>query len=242
MLPLSPLLSSPLNGGMPTGYVGRWGDYYLAGSAGTPGKQRNGDPDGSLALGIGLGDPVNLVGIDLSWGIGSVRNFGANGGYNGSIGRVVVNQPRLSIGVAGGVINAFAYGGELQGGVESPSNGYGALSASIPLRPDDPVFRQMVQLSAGVGGNLFAPLDAEFKGPTVGAFVAAGVELAPQLGASMAISGRGTNLSLGWIPWRRVPVFVNLLAADVFSASPYGTVAVLTVGWSDNFLTGFLRQ
>ncbi len=242
LLPLPPLMSSPLNGGMPTGYVGRWGDYYLAGSAGTPGKLRDGDPDGSVALGFGLGDPVRFVGVDLSLGIGSVRDFGANGGFNASIGRVLVNQPRLSLSVAGGVINAFAYGTELESGAESPSNGYGAISATIPLRPYDPVFRQMVQLSAGVGGNLFAPLDWNFQGPTVGAFVAAGVELSPQVGASMAISGRGTNLSLGFVPFPRLPVFMNLVAADVFSSSPYGTVAVLSIGWSDNFLTGFLHQ
>jgi hypothetical protein len=241
-LPLPPLMSSPLNAGMPTGYVGRWGDYYLAGSAGTPGKQRTGDPDGSLALGFGLGDPINLVGIDLSWGIGSVRNFGANGGFNASVGRVLVNQPRLSLSVAGGVINAFAYGTEFDNGLEAPSNGYGAVSATIPLRPFDVNFRQLVQLSAGVGGNLFAPLNQRYEGPTVGGFVSAGVELSPNLGASLAVSGRGTNLSLGWAPSRRLPVFVSLLAADVFSATPYGTVGVLTIGWSDNFLTGFLNR
>ena len=241
-LPLPPLMSSPLNAGMPTGYVGRWGDYYLAGSAGTPGKQRGGDPDGSVALGFGLGDPIKLVGIDLSWGIGSVRNFGANGGFNASIGRVLVNQPRLSLSVAGGVINAFAYGTEFDNGLEAPSNGYGAISATIPLRPFDLNFRQLVQLSAGVGGNLFAPLNLRFEGPTMGGFVSAGVELSPNVGASVAVSGRGTNLSLGWAPSRRLPVFVSLLAADVFSATPYGTVGVLTIGWSDNFLTGFLNR
>lgn len=242
LIPLPPLMSAPLNGGMPTGFVGSWGDYYLAGSAATPGKLRDGVVDGSVALGIGLGDPINAVGVDLSWGIGSVKNFGANGGFNGSIGRVLVNQPKLVVSVAGGVINAFAYGTELNNGLDSPSNGYGAVSAVLPLRPSDPVFRQMLQLSAGIGGNFFAPLDVNFQGPTTGGFVAAGVELSPQVGVSMALSGRGTNLSLGWVPFPRLPVFVNLLAADVFAATPYGTVGVITIGWSDNILTGFFRR
>ena len=152
-----------------------------------------------------------------------------------------MNDSRLSLSVAGGVINAFAYGTEFQD-LEAQTNGYGAISASIPLRPFDLNFRQMVQLSAGVGGNLFAPLNVRYEGPSVGGFVSAGVELSPNVGASLSVSGRGTNLSLGWAPSRRLPVFVSVLAADVFSATPYGTVGVLTIGWSDNFLTGFLNR
>lgn len=43
-LPSLPLIRPSLSGGVPVGFVGGWGDYYLAASAGTPGNRRDGAP------------------------------------------------------------------------------------------------------------------------------------------------------------------------------------------------------
>jgi hypothetical protein len=226
-----------IGGGVPSGYVAGWGDYYLAFSAGTPGNLRDGVPDGSINFGFGLGDPYRTVGLQLDVGIGSVKNFAANAGIGGSIGRVLVNEPTLQVAVAGGVMDLWSYtSGE--SGFTFP-NGYGAITVATPLRRNDPHFAQVLQVSAGVGGNNFAPLDENFQGPTVGAFASVGVEVTPRLGVSVGWSGRGTNAGLSYVPFASLPVTVNLLGADLFNASPYGTVGVLTVAWGDSFRTGY---
>jgi hypothetical protein len=233
------LLRPSLSGGVPTGFVGGWGDYFLSGSAGTPGNLRGGSPDGSINLGFGLGDPERLVGAELFWGIGSIKNLNANGAFGGVVGRLLVRRPDLLVGAAGGVVEAFPYGFEPN---PQPTNGYGALSVALPLRPADPVFRQMVQFTAGGGGSSFAAVDSTFQTAESGVFGAAGIELSPSIGVSVGVSSRSTNLNLSWIPLRTLPVFVNLMAADVFSATPWGTIGVLSVGWGDSLKTGLVTR
>jgi hypothetical protein len=227
-----------IGGGVPSGYVAGWGEYYLALSAGTPGKQREGVPDGSINFGFGLGDPFRTLGMQLDVGIGSVKNLGANGGIGGSIGRVLVNEPTLQVAVAGGVMDLWSYTTNETGFFTFP-NGYGAITVATPLRRNDPHFSQVLQVSAGVGGNNFTSLDENFQGPTVGAFASMGVELTPQLGVSMGWSGRGTNAGVSYVPFASLPLTVNLIGADLFNASPFGTVGVLTVAWGDSFRTGY---
>ncbi|MEB3261275.1 MAG: hypothetical protein VKP63_11685, partial [Cyanobacteriota bacterium] len=221
-------LRPSLSGGVPTGFVGSWGDYFLAGSAGTPGNLREGSPDGSLNLGFGLGDPERFLGADVFWGIGSIRNFNDNGAFGGAVGRLLVRRPDLVVAAAGGVVEAFSYGTEAN---PQPANGYGALSVALPLRPADPVFPQMVQFTAGGGGSSFAAVNASFQTDENGVFGAAGLEVTPNIGVSVGMSSRGTNVNLSWIPLRDLPVFVNVMAADVFSDTPWGTVGVLSIGW-----------
>ena len=49
------------------------------------------------------------------------------------------------------------------------------------------------------------------------------------------------RLLLSWIPFRDLPVFVNVVAADLFNATPWGTVGVLSVGWGDSLKLGFFN-
>ena len=233
------LIRPSLNGGVPTGYVSGWGDYFFSGSAGTPGKLRQGSPDGSLNVGFGLGDPERLLGAEVFWGIGSIKNINDNGAFGAVVGRLLVNRPDLQVAVAGGVIDAFSYGSETN---PQPINGFGALTAAMPLRPADPNFPQFVQFTIGGGGSSFASIDNNFQTPENGYFAAVGIEVTPNLGFSVGASTRSTNISLSWIPFRTLPIFVNALAADVFDVTPWGTVGVLSVGWGDNLKTGFVAK
>ena len=233
------LLSPSLNGGVPTGYVGGWGDYYIAGSVGTPGNLRDGVPDASLSLGIGLGDPQRYLGVDVNWGIGSIKDFNANGSLGVSVGRILVNRSDLQVAVAGGLIDAYAYGTEAN---KPPVSAYGAITMAMPLRPDDERFPQRLQFTLGGGGSGFAAIGPNFQTTDTGFFAAAGVELLPNLGISLGHSSRSTNLNLSYIPFAGLPVFINLVAADLFNSTPFGTVGVLSVGWGDRLQRGFFNN
>ena len=233
------LLRPSLGGAVPTGFVGGWGDYFFSGSAGTPGNLRDGVPDGSLNLGFGLGDPQRFLGLELYSGIGSIKNLNSNGSFGATLGRLLVNRSDLQVSVAGGVIDAFTYGTEAN---PQPINGYGAVSVALPLRPGDPRFSQMVQFTVGGGGSSFAAIDSNFQTSESGVFGAVGVELLANLGLSVGMSSRSANVNLSWVPFRTLPIFVNLLAADVFAATPWGTIGVVSVGWGDNLQNGFVSR
>ena len=232
------LIRPSLGGGLPTGFVGGWGDYFLSASAGTPGNTRP-DADASFNLGFALGDPEKLVGVDVYLGIGSFKNFNANGAFGADMGRLLVNTPNLQLGVAGGVIDAYTYGTEAN---PQPINGYGAITAALPLRGRGTSPPRLVQFTLGGGGSSFGAIDSNYQLSSSGMFGAAGVELLENLGLSVGVSGRSTNVVLSWIPLRTVPIFVNLTAADVAAVTPWGTIGVLTIGWGDSLKNGYVTK
>ena len=224
-----------LGGGVPTAYVANWGDYFISASGATPGKLRAGQLDGSVNMGVGFGDASRLIGIEVDWNIGSVRNFNSNGSFDIIVNRILLNQSRLQLVVAGGVQSIYSY----TNGKESnpPVNGYGVVTVATPLKALNPYFNQVLQISAGVGGNTFSSMNANFEGPTTGYFVALGVEITSNVGLSVGVSGRGTNVNLSFVPSRNLPITINLLGVDLFNSNPYGTLGVLSVSWGDNFRT-----
>lgn len=224
-----------LSGGLPSAYAANWGDFYITGSAGTPGRQRGNQVDGSLGAGFGLGNDQELIALELNWSIGSINNFNANGAFNLFASRILVNEPRLQVAVGGGVFDLYTYGNEEP---QPDPTGYGVLTVALPLREPNFEFNQVLQLSLGVGGRDFVALNNSFEGSSYSAFGAIGVELAPNIGLSAGISGRGTNVNLSYTPFRQLPITINLLAADVFDRSPFGTVGVLSLSWGDNFRRG----
>jgi hypothetical protein len=230
------LIRPSLGGGLPTGYVGGWGDYFFSASAGTPGNLRGGSADASFNFGFGIGDPQKFLGAELYAGVGSFKNLNANGAFGASVGRLLVNSPDLQVGVAGGVIDAYSYGTE---GNPQPLNGYGAITAAVPLYKGSP---RILQFTLGGGGSSFAAIDTSYQLTEAGMFGALGIEILENLGFSVGVSGRSTNVVLSWIPLRTLPIFVNLMAADVAATTPWGTVGVLTVGWGDNLQSGFVTR
>jgi hypothetical protein len=237
---LEPYSPPNLGGGLPTAYVANWGDFYVLASAGFGGDRdvSDGDFDAAFSTGVGFGDDQQLVAVELRWNIASFKNFNSNGSFDVAVGRTLVNQPRLQVLVAGGILDAYAYRNSSSSESIPDPTGFGVVTMALPLREPNFRFNQVLQISAGVGGRDFAGLDSNFRGPSTSAFGAIGVELAPNVGLSAGVSGRGSNVNLSYTPFRELPIAINLVAADVFDQSPFGTVAVLTVSWGDNFRRG----
>lgn len=224
-----------IGGAMPSAYIAGWGSYYFGLSGGTPGKLRDGAVDASFNAGFGIGDFFNTVALQVDWGVGSIKNIGANGGLSFSLGRLIVDQPRFQMAAAGGVFSAYTYGTE---GNPEPASGYGVLTLATPLRPQQWDFQQVLQLSLGYGGWQFAYLDPiTFEGNTEGFFTALGVQVTKNTGLSASWSARGTNLNFSYSPFREIPLYFNLLGADLFDVSPWGPRAVFTITWGDDFRT-----
>jgi hypothetical protein len=208
-------------------------------SAGTPGKLRAGgvgaQVDGSFNTGIGFGDFFKTVALQVDWGVGSIANFGNNGGLSFSAGRLLVDQPRFQMAAAGGVFSFYTYGNE---GNPEPASGYGVVTFATPLRPQSWDFQQVLQLSLGYGGWQFAELDPiTFEADPGGFFTALGLQITKNVGLSASWSPRGTNINLSYSPFRDLPIYVNLLGADLGDVSPFGTRGVLSVTWGDDFRT-----
>jgi hypothetical protein len=209
------------------------GDAFLGLSAATAGNRGNSinDIDASTSLGFGLGNSQKLVGLELSFNNGSVKNFGANGTFDLKAHRIVYAKGTNQIAVAAGW-KAFAQYQTKDSSEEiRPSSLYGVVTSYSLLKPNDSVNKMPVSFSAGVGGGDFRQGNA-----STGVFAGAGVQVHPQVGVGLGWSGVGLNLGASFVPVPTLPLTITVQGADLTDNSVGGTTFALSIGYGFNFL------
>lgn len=216
-----------LSPGVPSAFIAGWGDYFVGVSGATEGRLRD-NVDGSLNFGVGLGDAAKAVALELGLNIASINNFGANGTFDAKLARLLVNRSSFRLGASVGVVNIAEWGDD----PKADANPYGVLTAAWPLQPNNSSFKQTLQISAGAGGETFG-----FQDEDAGGFASVGVELLPNLGVSAGWSGRGANAGISLVPFKRTPLTISVVAADVFDQTANGPIGVISISWGSNFRT-----
>ena len=224
---VEPTYPPSLTFGIPSGFGPGWGDLYISASGATAGKARDGQVDGSISTGFGLGDPVNLIGLSFTYNLGSINNFGSNGTFDMAASRLVYADAITSVGVAAGWSAFGQYGNE---GV-IPSTVWGTVTSYSYLQPDDPINKLPLLLSVGVGGGYYRQDPA-----STGVFGGVGLQVAPQLGLGLQWSGVGLNFGLSFVPVPTIPLTLQAMGADLTDNSPGGTRFILSLSYGFNFL------
>lgn len=217
----------------PSAFGANMGDVFVGASAATAGNRGNSinDIDASTSVGFGLGNSQKLVGLELSFNNGSVKNFGSNGTFDLKAHRIVHTKGSNQIAVAAGW-KAFAqYQTKESSEQIRPSSVYGVVTSYSLLKPNDPVNKMPVSLSLGVGGGDFRQGNA-----STGAFAGAGVQVHPQVGVGLGWSGVGLNLGASFVPISTLPLTITLQGADLTNNSVGGTTFALSIGYGFNFL------
>jgi hypothetical protein len=217
----------------PSAFGANMGDVFVGASAATAGNRGNSinDIDASTSVGFGLGNSQKLVGLELSFNNGSVKNFGSNGTFDLKAHRIVHAKGSNQIAVAAGW-KAFAqYQTKESSEQIRPSSVYGVVTSYSLLKPNDPVNKMPVSLSLGVGGGDFRQGNA-----STGAFAGAGVQVHPQVGVGLGWSGVGLNLGASFVPIPTLPLTITLQGADLTNNSVGGTTFALSIGYGFNFL------
>ena len=217
--------------GVPSGFGPGWGDLYISASGATAGKARDGQADGSISAGFGLGDPVNLVGLSFTYNMGSINNFGQTGTFDLAGSRVVYADSITTVGVAAGwsAFAQYSTGNSIEG--ITPSSVWGTVTSYSYLQPNDPVNKMPLLLSLGVGGGYYRQDPA-----STGVFGGVGLQVAPQLGVGLQWSGVGLNLGLSFVPVPTIPLTLIATGADLTDNSPGGTRFILSLSYGFNFL------
>jgi hypothetical protein len=183
----------PVSVGVPSGFGASGGTAF--GSVAYTNQDRNtgvqDDDDGSIAIGLGLGDPVRSVGVEVVVGITSVSTsfwgdgtFGDEGNVGLKLHRAVSGLPgSTSASLSAGVGNLAGWGSTR----ELPRNYYTAYSQVNDLTIDGQVY----PVNATVGfGSAVSGVDRD-----PGAFASVGVGVTGQL--SMGVGWLGDELQLG---------------------------------------------
>ncbi|MBN3875797.1 MULTISPECIES: hypothetical protein [unclassified Nostoc] len=236
-LKIKPLLGSAgvkqtyppsLSFGIPSAFGANMGDFFFAASAANR-KEANGDAgfDGSTSVGFGLGDSQKLIGLEVSFNNGSIKNFGANGTFDLKAHRVLYAGSKNQVAAAVGW-NTFAqYGNE----AIADSTVYGAVTNVSVLQPNNPNNKMPLALTVGVGGGNFRP-----GNDSVGVFGGFGLQVHPQVGVGASWSGVGLNAGVSFVPVPTIPLTIVLQGSDLTDRTPGGTAFIISIGYGFNFL------
>jgi hypothetical protein len=219
---------------MPTALTAEWGNYFVSTSLYGYDQVGAAEPfvDGCLNLGVGFGNPRTAIAVEVDYNLESYRGLPDGGSVDVRVGRSLADQPRFKAAISAGWLRAATYG-QLS---REPSSPYGVLTLAWPLRPNDPGFRQTLQLNVGGGGGRFQRIDQAGLS-SQGLIASVGVELAPNVGLSAGWVGRGINASLSVVPVRGMPLFVTLSGVNLDNSGNVGRAAVLSLTWGGSFRT-----
>ncbi|MTJ07541.1 MULTISPECIES: hypothetical protein [unclassified Anabaena] len=199
-----PLVAAPSSSaGTPTAYGANWGQAFIGGGLYFP---FDGDVDGSLSVGFGLGNSVQSVGLEVATNIISVGgqepNFG-DFGDSGTIGlKLHKYLPNSGTGVAIGWSNAIKWG-----------------EADIPQETIYGVVTQQFQqltASVGVGTGSYRSKGARNSGDNdLNLFGSLGYRLSPAASLISSWTGSSLNLGASFVPLKQTPLVVNAIFTDV---------------------------
>ena len=220
--------------GTPTAYGAEFGDVFFGAgyqhrtryTKGLPWHQRC---DGAVAVGLGLGDSRQNLGIELAFtSFSTIRSgFFRTTSFSFKVHRALPWNLAIAYGWDDAIHSRGTDGGSSQ---------YGVLSSYVRTRETEGSPFSSVTLSVGVGNSRFLPEQAFYDGRNgVNAFGSIGVRILSPV--SMLADWTGQDLMLGAsiVPFARVPLFITPSFADVTGNAGDGARFVLGVGMDFNF-------
>ena len=181
--------------------------------------------DGGLALGVGLGEPQKIVGLDVTMAILSL--FGDNAG-RGSFSFKIHRSLPEGFAIALGFENAINWGG-----TDAGSSIYGVVSKFFQFTETTKEPFSQLTLSLGVGGGRFRSEGAIEDGVnSLGVFASAGLRIVEPVSAIVEWSGQDLNAGISLIPFQNIPLTVNLAGADLTGNAGDGARFVMSIGYN----------
>ena len=181
--------------------------------------------DGGLALGVGLGEPQKIVGLDVTMAILSL--FGDNAG-RGSFSFKIHRSLPEGFAIALGFENAINWGG-----TDAGSSIYGVVSKFFQFTETTEEPFSQLTLSLGVGGGRFRSEGAIEDGVnSLGVFASAGLRIVEPVSAIVEWSGQDLNAGISLIPFQNIPLTVNLAGADLTGNAGNGARFVMSIGYN----------
>ncbi len=178
------------------------GAFAVSGSFTDEGRSSGGDEDGSLGAAVGLGDPYQGIGLDLSLGLLSVgEDFGQDGVIGARVHRVLpgfVDGGMSS--VSAGVSNAARWGTADQ----LDQNYYGAFSTTLPMPSG-----VSSMITVGYGSN------ADEKGTEEGVYGSLGIGWNSYVNTTAAWTSEEVIISAGVKPFLDRNLIITAGMGDV---------------------------
>lgn len=211
--------------GTPTAYGANGGDAFIAVAGITDGDRDS--TDGSMSLGVGFGDAVDSVGVELNAGIISLDGFAEDGQVGIKVHKIF---PEADMAVAVGWSNPITWGAAN----DAKDTIYGVVTKRFDLQPDQS-HPMPLTISGGVGTGNFRSLGAiaaDSNDPNV--FGSVGLQVNPDVSVVSSWTGRALNVGVSAAPFD-FPLVVTAGAADITDNTTEGPRFSASVGYGFQF-------
>ncbi|MGH7670535.1 MAG: hypothetical protein ACRENQ_13695 [Gemmatimonadaceae bacterium] len=198
--------------------------------------------DAAAFAGVGLGDPVSAVGLEVTvTSYSTLRNEqGQTSGLNfmrvGGVSVMLHRRLPGNFAVGVGAENALQWGNGSDGG----SDVYGVVSTIQQLTNNPTGPFGSITLNAGLGTGRFRPwIGDRYSGRPdttgIGIFASGGLRLAPSTSFIADFSGQDLAVGFSIAPFPNFPIVFNPVMADVLSRANPTARFVLGIGYGFRF-------
>ncbi len=211
--------SSPsISFGSPIGFGAGYTEF-IAGVGGQTMPRGSPDSlDGSMSVGVGIGDPTQWVGLEVTSTIISLQNsFAEDGNFNFKVHHAI---PSYRMSVAIGVENTGRWGAAKQ----TESANYAAVTKIFDASPAGSNVPMSLALTAGAGDGRFSKPGED----TVNPFGAVALSLYRRISVIADWTGRDLNAGVSFLPLATWPIVVSVGAINL--TERYATVVQFAGG------------
>jgi len=213
--------------GSPTAFGANWGQGFAG--AGFQGRARYVDAvDGTAAVGFGLGNARDAVGLEVAITTFSTfrSGFFNHGGLSLKAHRVFPNN----VGIAVGWENALDIGRDARRRGDGTPSLYAVASQVVELNGAENPF-SMLTGSLGIGGGRFQSERAVLEEESgVGIFASIGVRVMEPVSVIADWTGQDLALAASISPFRTVPIVITPALVDITGAAGDGARFTLGIG------------
>lgn len=224
----------------PVGFGASWGDIFAGiGGSENPDSSSNDEVNGSASIGFGLGDPVDLVGLETTINLisltGREDNSDSEFGSDGNVGFKLHKTLNATTAIAIGLENAIGWGLA----DDTDSSKYISISHASALRPNNPTNPMTVVVTAGVGDSRFKdqsePAAQRDNDNAINPFAAVSLAVTRRASVIADWSGSSLGLSASFVPFKSIPLSVTAGVIDATDRLDDGTRFTGGIGYSYNF-------
>lgn len=213
--------------GTPTAFGANWGRVYTG--FGYQARTRyTEDSDGTLALGFGLGDSRETVGLEVNLVVSDlIDDTLGDGGVSLKVHRLLPND----FAVAAGVEYALSWGE-----TDTTSSPYGVVTKVFRLKENtaEPFSRLTVSLGVG-GGRYRSEDDVIDDNDTIGVFGSVSLRVAQPISLIADWTGQDLILGASIVPFKDLPVVITPAFADVTNTAGDGARFIMGIGYGYSF-------
>ncbi|MEM6448899.1 MAG: hypothetical protein AAF703_01150 [Cyanobacteria bacterium P01_D01_bin.105] len=219
---------SPASGFLtPSGYGADWGDAFVGLSYVTQGDTDT-KADGSISAGLGFGNAVDNVGVEVSLGIISLDGFGEDGTIGVKLHKIFPQADNLAVAV--GWSNAIKWGDANN----SEETFYGVVTKRFDLQPGKSNTLPLTA-SLGIGTGSFRSTGAIAAGDNApNVFGSLGLRVIPEVSVVSGWTGSALGLGVSAAPFD-FPLVFTVGVSDVTGNTASGARFNASAGYSFSF-------